>query len=267
VELDSAQRGIITADQPTTGLQQANLELLDGQIADLEILHLFGGEPFISPNFTRLLELVSNQSSKLKRITASTGLCRIKAGHLAQLAQLADRGCEIYILVSLDGPMELHSWIRGITEAEFWQGWNLLVHHHPRVKISGFQTTLGAYNVFALPQYVDFVKELWMRLPMDYRTRVPLTIMSTAVTEPAMACARQLPQEVKEPLKQQLAHALVSAPEFARELYQTALHHVSLPSDQAWSNAQERINAYSQWRGHSEHTVASWIEHFMGIKC
>lgn len=266
-ERGSDQRRIMIADQPETGLQQVNLELLDGQIADLEILHLFGGEPFVSPNFARLLELVSNQSLKLKRITASTGLCRIKAGHLAQLAQLADRGCEIYILVSLDGPMELNSWIRGITETEFWEGWNLLVQHHPRIKISGFQTTLGAYNVFALAQYVDFVKELWLKLPLDYRTRVPLTIMSTAVIQPSLVCARQLPQQVKEPLKQQLAQALVSAPEFARELYQTALHHVSLPSNQEWTKAQERINAYGQWRGDSEHTVANWIEHFMEIKC
>lgn len=266
IEQDNGQRTTIVSDQPTTGLQQINLEQLNGQIADLEILHLFGGEPFVSPNFTRLLELVTEQSPKLKRITASTGLCRIKAGHLAQLAQLADRGCEIYILVSLDGPMDLHSWIRGITESEFWQGWNLLLGQHPRVKISGFQTTLGAYNVFALPEYVEFVKELWEKLPQDYRTRVPLTIMSTAVTQPSMVCARQLPQEVKEPLKHQLAQSLVSAPEFAHELYQTALHHVSLPSNQDWSTVQERINAYSEWRG-DKHTVANWIENFMGIKC
>ena len=257
----------ILSDQPNRNLQQIDLELLNGQIADLEILHLFGGEPFVSPNFTRLLELVSQQSPRLRTVTASTGLCRIKAGHVAQLAELADRGCEIYILVSLDGPMDLHSWIRSITKEEFWQGWNLLVQAHPRIKISGFQTTLGAYNVFALPDYVEFAHELWQQLPQDYRTRVPLNIMSTAVTQPSLVSARQLPSEVKEPLKKQLAQSAVSAPSFARELYQTALHHVSLPSNQDWSTVQQRVNAYSQLRGNAQHTVASWIEHFMGIKC
>lgn len=236
------------------GTQQLDFDQLDGQLADLEILHLFGGEPLISPNLEKLITMIRQQSPKLRRITLSTGLCRIKERNVALLADL---GVPVQCNVSLDGPTLLNSWIRGITEQEFREGWNLLLKYAPNINITGFQTTLGCYNVFALPQLIDFIQSLWS-LPK------PPYIMSTVILRPKELHPSQLPSQYKSHVIDKLRNysAADTTPIWAKELFRTALFALQPDADKPWPAVQSRLNAYAGWRGDSS-TWQTQYDHYM----
>ena len=228
-------------DYQVTPLSQLSLDQLDGCVSSLEILHLYGGEPLISPNLLPLLDLLAEQAPKFRSLTLSTGLCRIKPSHVAALAQLADRGVAVNCNVSLDGPQELNSWIRGITMEEFEQGWQLLLAH-PKIKIGGFQTTIGIYNIFALPELIEEIAARW-------RWSTPPLMQSTVIHKPAQLNPRQLQAQDRVPTAARLQDSLAAAPRWARELLSTALHSITLDSTCAWPHALARLEAHPKWRG------------------
>ena len=237
------------------GTKQIDLEQLDGQIADLEILHLFGGEPLFSPGLMPLIEMCQAQSPKLRRISLSTGLTRIKESHVALLDQL---GIEIHLNVSLDGPLELNSWIRGISEQEFLSAWQMLMRY-PHVDVTGFQTTIGAYNVFALPEYVDLVNQLWPTLAIK-KTTVPDVpyIMSTIIYSPEALAPKQLLLPHKQQCRDKLKQAQVGAPKWAQEMLRTALFSLDPEPTRDWPVALNRLNAFPNWRGSGETWDTMW---------
>jgi len=241
-------REILGREYQFPGTHQLDFDQLDGQLADLEILHLFGGEPLISPNLEKLITMIRQQSPKFRQITLSTGLCRIKERNVALLADL---GVEVLCNVSLDGPMLLNSWIRGITDSEFTQGWNLLLKYAPNIRITGFQTTLGSYNVFALPELMDFIQSLWS-LPK------PPYIMSTVILRPDELHPRQLLPQYKSAVIAKLRDYSVTAPIWTRELFRTALFALGQTVTKPWDQVQSRLNAYAGWRG----DTATWQDQY-----
>lgn len=236
------------------GTKQIDITQLDGQIADLEILHLFGGEPLFSPGLIPLIEMCQAQSPKLRRISLSTGLTRIKQSHLALLDQL---GIEIHLNVSLDGPMELNSWIRGITKQEFWESWSMILRY-PNVRVTGFQTTIGTYNVFALPEYIDFVNQLWATLIVKPNSPVMPDVMSTIIYSPEALSPKQLSEQRKQQCRDKLKKSQVHAPKWAQELLNTALFSLDAEPTREWSVALNRLNAFPNWRGSGETWDTMW---------
>jgi hypothetical protein len=239
----------------SAGTQQVDLAKLDGQLAHLEILHLFGGEPLFSPNLVDLIKLCQEQAPRLRRISLSTGLTRIKESHVSLLNDL---NIEVYLNVSLDGPMELNSWIRGITPEEFTSSWDM-IDRYPNVRISGFQTTIGAYNVFALPEYLEFLHAIWpttraARLHGQLRP----VLMSTLILNPAQLSPRQLPPEFKKQIKPKLISAKQTSPGWAKELFSTAIFNLDLPSTHDWPVCLNRLNAYPAWRGETTSWEDMW---------
>ena len=248
------QQVLDTVAVVSQGTQQVDLAQLDGQIGSLEILHLFGGEPLFSPGLIPLIEMCRSQSPRLRRISLSTGLTRIKESHVALLDQL---GIEIHLNVSLDGPMELNSWIRGITEEEFYSAWRMILRY-PNIDITGFQTTIGAYNVFALPEYVAFVNQLWPTLTVSTnRQKIP-SVMSTIIYSPEALSPRQLPFEYKQPTRHKLKQAQKTAPKWAQELLSTALFSLEPEPTRDWPVALNRLNAFPSWRGSGETWDTMW---------
>lgn len=255
----------IMGSDPLPGLQQLDFSKFDGMLGDVEILHLYGGEPLMSPNLDIMLEMVTLQSPKLKTISLSTGLCRIKARNLELLAELASsRGVSVEVNLSLDGASELNSWIRGITVADFQRGWQLLVGLQPMIKIIGLQTTLAVYNVFALDHYLDYVTELWQDVTTRvYRTSNPY-IMSTPILRPESLSCRELPQEYKPVVANDLRKSLRSRPSWTHELLRTALNQVSKPAAIAnWDISLNRMNTYTKWRGETR-DWQYWWDHYHG---
>jgi hypothetical protein len=237
------------------GTQQIDLAQLDGQIGALEVLHLFGGEPLFSPALIPLIKMCQAQSPRLRRISLSTGLTRIKESHVALLDQL---GIEIHVNVSLDGPMELNSWIRGITPEEFKSSWNMLLRY-PNITITGFQTTIASYNVFALPEYIDFVYELWTSTSGRFvrRAKEPY-IMSTIILSPEVLSPKQLPPEYKQRCQDKLKQTQLTSPKCTQEFLKTALYSLDQESTCDWNASLNRLNAYPSWRGNSDTWHTMW---------
>lgn len=251
---DSGQhQSILGEDYQLPGVQQVDLTQLDGRLADLEILQLWGGEPLFSPNLLTLLDMVREQSPKLRTIGICTGLRKIKESHVAALASL---GVEVLVNVSIDGPLDINHWIRGITPDEFTQGFNLLIKYRPNIKIVGFQNTIGSYNVFALPEYVNTINTIWRENQLDkqvinntihyYKTNPYLT--SGIILNPEVLHPKQMPDLAKQQVDIKLKKALATAPNWAKEMLRTAIFSVSEASNLPWASALERVNAYPKWR-------------------
>ncbi len=249
------------------GVQQFDLAQLDGRLADLEILQLWGGEPLFSPNLLTLLDMVREQSPKLRTICICTGLRKIKESHVAALASL---GVEVIVNVSIDGPLDINHWIRGISPSEFISGIQLLVKYKPNIKIVGFQNTIASYNVFALPEYVDTLKTIWLETKLNqqtinktsdyYKTNPYLT--SGILLHPEVLHPKQMPDHVKQQIELKLKKALTTAPLWAAEMLRTAIFSVSQPSNHPWASALERVSAYPKWRGDSR-TWQDWYDQYM----
>ena len=241
------------------GLQQFNIADLDGLVGDLEVVHLYGGEPLFSPNLLTLLELLAAQSPKLHTISISTGLRKIKESHVAALAALK---IKVMINISLDGPVDLNSWIRGISQEEFFDGLEILAKYRPWVKIIGFQTTVATYNVFAFDEYLADADRIFSKYRLNLPQFKTPNIMSTIIINPDGLHPRQLPDDIKAAIKPKLEACLATAPQHAHELLRTSLYALSLPQTQSWERALNRVNAYAKWRG-DESTWQDWYNRYM----
>jgi hypothetical protein len=247
---------ILGQEYQLPGTQQIDFNQLEGKLADLEVLHLYGGEPLISPNLEKLVTMLRSQSPKLRRVGISTGLTRIKERNVALLAEL---GVPVLCNISLDGPIELNSWIRGITPDEFTQSWDMLLKYGPNIRIIGFQTTIGSYNTFALPEHVKFMQSLWPQVGH----RLPPHIMSTIIHKPEQLHPKQLQTAEKNAIVHKLTEYLPTAPTWARELITTAIHAQQEPATIDWALVQRRMNTFGFWRGDTRQWQQQY-DHYMG---
>jgi hypothetical protein len=258
---DSGQhQPVLGQDYQFPGLQQFDISQLDGRLADLEILHLYGGEPLFSPNLLTLVDMVREQCPKLRTIGISTGLRKIKESHVAALASL---GVEVIVNVSIDGPLDLNGWVRGITPSEFVQGFDLLIKYQPNIKIIGFQNTVGSYNVFALPEYLTTITDLWYQNNLHTQLNKPVPGLTIGIVlTPEVLHPKQMPQEIKTDVSAKLTTALAGAPIWAKQMLRTALFSLTAPSTQPWEASLIRLNAYPKWRGDSS-TWQDWYDQYM----
>ena len=265
---DSGQhKPILGEDYQFPGVQQVDLTQLDGRLADLEILQLWGGEPLFSPNLLTLLDMVRAQSPKLRTVGICTGLRKIKESHVAALASL---NVEVIVNVSIDGPLDINHWIRGITPSEFTSAFDLLVKYKPNIKIVGFQNTIGSYNVFSLPEYVDTINTIWLENNLNkqeitnsspyYKTNPYLT--SGIILHPEVLHPKQMPDTIKQQIDLKLKKALITAPNWAKEMLRTGIFSLSQPSNLPWTSALERVNAYPKWRDGSSNWQ-DWHDRYM----
>jgi len=227
---------------------------LKNHLADLEIVHLYGGEPLLSPNLIKFINIVS-QAPKLKKITMSTGLKQIKQSHLDFLKEksLADK---VSATVSIDAPLDLNNWIRGIDQDEYVKNYTMLTNY---VNISGFQTTVGAYNVFALPECVETIKTLWKFL------QTPI-IMSSPIIAPEELRPSQLPQELKDKVKAKLLAYRNSenCPSYAKVLINTGIDLISRPATKKWDDCVSYMQTLPALREQQE-TFEYWTEKYLSL--
>ena len=120
------------------------------------------------------------KQSNIKTISIATGLSRIKQQNLTALEAL---GVPLFFRVSIDAPWHLNEWIRGCTKRDWLYGFDQ-ISKHPL----GWQITLGSYNVFALPELLDYIETL---KPNGH-------IQPSPILDPESHSVRQLPVEIKE---------------------------------------------------------------------
>ncbi len=136
---------------------------------------------------------------------------------------------------------------------------------YPNITITGFQTTIGAYNVFALPEYVNFVRELWATTQLKISAKTPQIpfVMSTVILNPEATAPKQLPEAYKQRCVDKLSQAQAHVPEWAQELLNTAIYSVQQPSTRTWEVALHRLNAYPTWRGSTDTWDTMWNQYMI----
>jgi MoaA/NifB/PqqE/SkfB family radical SAM enzyme len=231
---------------------KSNFEEIENHLNDLEVVHLYGGEPLMSPNFRKFIDIISN-APKLKTLSFSTGLKQIKESHIQAIKEQLPQ-CSIYATVSIDAPLDLNYWIRGIDETEYREKFTLLSTY---VKPTGFQITIGVYNVFALPECIDTIKKLWAG------TKVP-TLMSSPIIAPEQLRVAQLPEEIKQQIRDKLNAYLTSSdcPKFAIELIRTGIELTNAPPSLEWSKCVEYMQTLPALRNQTE-TFDFWINKYL----
>lgn len=238
------------------GLIQYDLSTLDNCLDDLEVLHLYGGEPLFSPNLKTLINKVKNKSKRLQAITLSTGLSKIKESHVELLAST---GVTVRVSLSVDGPLELNHWIRGISPDEFLNNFELLKKYN--FNIVGPQTTIGSYNIFAFPEFVEFISKL---IPNNQQR---IRIVSAIITAPPELHPKQLPDEIKIKIIDKLNSFLITSKTSGyifqyKEFIETALFCLNQPSTLPWDRCLERINILPKWRN-SQFDFNYWVHRYL----
>lgn len=231
-----------------------NFNSLENRISDLEVVHLYGGEPLISPSFRKFIDIVS-QSSKLRLLTMSTGLKQIKESNLEFIVEKISKE-KISATVSLDAPLDLNHWIRGIDETEYLKNFSLLSQY---IRPSGFQTTIGSYNVFALPECLDTIKSVWQG------DGYPL-MMSSPIIAPEELRPCQLPQELKDRIIKKLKSYIQSGncPYYGTNLINTGIELLSQKATRDWEECLEYMHTLPRLRGQTE-TFDYWINKYLSL--
>lgn len=240
------------SSEPTT-LQ--NLDSLAGLVSELEVVHVFGGEPLISPQWPRLIELLKSSAGRLKKITLNTGMKKIKESSIEQLVNL-DSSIEIDLLISLDGPMDLNQWIRGCSESEFAEAYAMLIKHRSRFNKFAFQSVLGAFNIWALPEWNQCVQELSQGIPQPGRS------IST-IWDPLAMSPWQLPDELKTRTKIKLEQALNTRDRGFQTVILQALKVLqSQPAGVTWEESLKSMSRLPKLRGETT-TLDFYIEKYL----
>lgn len=204
-----------------------DLNLLDPYLDSIECLTVSGGEPLQSPRLVELCKKLSN--TNLKTIAIPTGLSRIKQQNIQALEQL---NIPVNCRVSIDAPWPLNSWIRGCKQEDWLSNFELVKSFN-----LSWQITLGAYNVFALPELLDYIETL---NPNGH-------IQPSPIIWPESMSPRQLPEDLK---LQTLAKLEAYTPKAnAREIVATAVSLLKMPSTLEWSECQIEIEKLPRLRG------------------
>jgi hypothetical protein len=236
-------------------VHQSNaLDFLENHKSTLEVLHIYGGEPLISPNLEKVVNIILD-TPKLKLVGFSTGLHNIKESNVFLLGKHKEK-LKIRANISIDGPLDLNHWSRGIPPDEFMKNFNLVKDN---MTIIGLQSTVGIYNVFALPELVELIKQLWK----DMRVLNPI-LMSAPIQSPRELAPNQLPDDIKLRVIDKLTKYLDSGncPNYAIELIKTGINLCKRPSNLPWEDCREYVHILPRLRGNNT-TIEEWIEKYL----
>ena len=208
---------------------------------ELELLTITGGEPLQSNKMDELCKKLL--TAPLKEIHVITSLYQIREKNLLALESVNK---PLSFRISIDGPWDLYSWIRGIE----YDNWMSNLEKIRRHKIS-WQITIGSYNVFALPETLDFIETL-----------VPNSnIQASIVLGPNPAfCITGMPIELKQKIKDKIERYTVRPNN--QIIVQTALEQLSLHKDSDWEQSMKTIEELALLRGETR-KLSSFIHQYL----
>lgn len=245
-----------------------DLTQLDGQLGDLEWLHIWGGEPLFSPRVPEFIQMLREQAPKLRKITFNTGLRSIKESTVEEITSLArDRDMECWISISVDGDRELNPWIRGISDAEFDRGMSVLSKYRKYWQQSTWSVCVGAFNAFALPETLAHLADLEREWRFSNVLITP--IHTTPILNPQALAINQLPPEVRAASQRKILDQLDRIkshnynPKYRRpEIVNTVLGYLAQESTSPWEDTEFLANRMPRLRGH-DRDLAYYINHYL----
>jgi hypothetical protein len=221
-----------------------DIDLLDPYLENIEVLHISGGEPLQSPNLIKFCEKI--KKTNIKEISLCSGL---SSNILTKnLDALCDLNIPIFCRVSIDAPWDLNKWIRGLEQSD-WEK-NLSILKSRNIKI-GWQITIGAYNVFALPELFDYLEII------DPDSQ----IMPSPIIHPNTHAVKQLPLEYKIKTKKKLMDYLKTKEKY-REIIITASILLNQPSNVNWNYCKSIMEKLPFLRNES-HNLDHFIEKYI----
>ena len=211
-----------------------NLDLLDEYIPTIEYLTISGGEPLQSPNLIKLCDKL--KGSNIKSISIPTGLSKIKMQNVDALLSLE---IPIQLRVSIDAPWDLNEWIRGCNQTDWVNNFNAV-----KEKFSiAWQITVGAYNVFAIPECLDYIETL---MPGKH-------IQPSPIVWPESHAVKQLPDCIKEQVKTKLSQ--YSSKFNNKEIVATSINLLEETQTLNWDDCISKIETIPKLRGDNRQLV------------
>jgi hypothetical protein len=192
-------------------------------------------------------------SPKLKELVVNTGLKQIKPQWFQKLVDLP-RQINIQLLISMDAPLEYNNWIRGCSEQEFLDAYQLIKANKDRFDRISYQAVIAAYNVFSLPDWIEQVQQLSGESKPYFS--------SSTVWDPVEVAAWQLPPDLKAQTIDYLTSRLATAPSSGRHVLNTALELLKKPATVEWATAVERMELLPRKRGNTT-DLNHWIARYL----
>lgn len=169
----------------TTGAQEISVQDLERQLESIERLRvrwvvLSGGEPLMHSNLWRLVDLLRDRQIRITLLSSGLLLGR----YAASIARLVDD-----VIISLDGPAEVHDSIRGVPGAFdiTAAGIASIREHDPGFRIS-VRCTVQRSNFRHLRDTVDAAKRLRLN---------SISFLAADIDSPAFARPNCWPMEKK----------------------------------------------------------------------
>ena len=218
-----------------------DLDQLDSILPTVEYLTISGGEPLQSPRLIELCKKLKNYN--IKEISIPSGLANIKNQNIEALVDL---GVPIRCRVSIDAPWKLNEWIRGCEQSD-WENNFKQVNNWFSI---AWQVTVGSYNVFALPECLDYIETLTL-----FKHIQPSPIIT-----PESHAVKQLPQELKDKIITKLLN--YKPKHNAVEIVKTALALLDAPATLDWNYCISKIETLPKLRNNNS-SLSKLIEHYL----
>jgi wyosine [tRNA(Phe)-imidazoG37] synthetase (radical SAM superfamily) len=218
-----------------------NLDQLDSVLPTVEHLTISGGEPLQSPRLIELCKKLKNYN--IKSISVPTGLAKIKQQNIDALVEL---GIPVLCRVSIDAPWKLNEWIRGCDQLDWEENFKQVSNQFS----IAWQITIGSYNVFALPECLDYIETL-----APYKHIQPSPIIT-----PVSHAVKQLPQELKDKIKIKLLNYKPN--HNAIEIIKTSLSLLEEASSLDWNQCVSKIEKLPKLRNNNT-SLLEFIEHYL----
>ena len=121
------------------------------------------------------------------RFSKQKVITNIKKNNIDALLSI---GVPVNFRISIDGPQDLNEWIRGYKQRDWIKNFNIIKN----CGTVNWQITLGNYNIFALPECLDYVETLMPRK----------NVLPCIVENPRQCSVAEIPEHIKDKIRTKL---------------------------------------------------------------
>ena len=166
-----------------------DIESLQGSFSNARHITITGGEPLIDADCVRLIEMVQAESSELKTINFSSNFVKLNYPLLKALSKL---NAQVQFSISLDGPPDIHEYIRvGCKWANIIKNINFVRSTYPRFKFA-INSTISALNVGYVVEMLTVFHDLEAELNIKFTGHMTSPVLTPEYLHPAV-----IPNDVK----------------------------------------------------------------------
>lgn len=220
-----------------------DLDTLDSNIHSLKWITIYGGEPLQSPNLIKLCDKL--KISNVQHLNILTSLANPVKANLMALESLH---IPINFRISIDGEQSLNEWIRGYNKKDWLSTFKIIQN----LGTYNWQVTVGNYNIFALPECLDYLEILAPKRD----------VLPSIVNWPEECSAKELPFEIKEQINNKLLNYR-SLPN-NRHIINTALEQLNQNQNLDFDQCKNYINKLPKLRGSSK-DFDFWLQHYLPV--